>query len=228
MKKGLLLFVLFCIGTCTNVLWAQVKVSGVVMDQSANFPLIGCNVVEKGTTNGTVTDLDGNYALEVSEDAILQFSFLGMTTVEEPVNGRSVINVDMFNDTQKIEEVVVTAMGIQRKAKSLTYATQQVAGQELTRAKDANLINALQGKAAGMVISPNATGAGGSSKIVLRGNKSAYGNNQPLIVIDGVPMNNPETTQLAGEYEGRDGGDALGNLNPDDIASMNEIGRAHV
>lgn len=223
MKKGLLLFVLFCIGTCTNVLWAQVKVSGVVMDQSANFPLIGCNVVEKGTTNGTVTDLDGNYALEVSDDAILQFSFLGMTTVEEPVNGRSVINVDMFNDTQKIEEVVVTAMGIQRKAKSLTYATQQVAGQELTRAKDANLINALQGKAAGMVISPNATGAGGSSKIVLRGNKSAYGNNQPLIVIDGVPMNNPETTQLAGEYEGRDGGDALGNLNPDDIASMNVL-----
>lgn len=223
MKKGLLLFVLFCIGTCTNVLWAQVKVSGVVMDQSANLPLIGCNVVEKGTTNGTVTDLDGNYALEVSDDAILQFSFLGMTTVEEPVNGRSVINVDMFNDTQKIEEVVVTAMGIQRKAKSLTYATQQVAGQELTRAKDANLINALQGKAAGMVISPNATGAGGSSKIVLRGNKSAYGNNQPLIVIDGVPMNNPETTQLAGEYEGRDGGDALGNLNPDDIASMNVL-----
>ena len=223
MKKGLLLFVLFCIGTCTNVLWAQKKVSGVVMDQSANLPLIGCNVVEKGTTNGTVTDLDGNYTLEVPENAILQFSFLGMTTVEEPVNDRTVINVDMFSDTQKIEEVVVTAMGIQRKAKSLTYATQQVAGQELTRAKDANLINALQGKAAGMLISPNATGAGGSSKIILRGNKSAYGNNQPLIVIDGVPMNSPETTQLAGEYEGRDGGDALGNLNPDDIASMNVL-----
>lgn len=223
MKKGLLLFVLFCIGTCTNVLWAQVKVSGVVMEKGENLPLIGCNVIEKGTTNGTVTDLDGNYSLEVGTNAILEFSYLGMITIEEPLNGRSVINVDMASDSQKIDEVVVTAMGIQRKAKSLTYSTQQVSNQELTRAKDANLVNSLQGKAAGMVISPNATGAGGSSKIVLRGNKSAYGNNQPLIVIDGVPMNSPETTQLAGEYEGRDGGDALGNLNPDDIASMNVL-----
>lgn len=223
MRKSLILFVLFCIGTCTSVLWAQNKVSGVVMDKDANMPLIGCNVVEKGTTNGTVTDLDGKYVLEVGANAILEFSYLGMETITEPINGRSVINVDMYSDSQKIDEVVVTAMGIQRKAKSLTYATQQLAGQELTRAKDANLINALQGKAAGMVITPNATGAGGSSKIVLRGNKSVYGNNQPLIVIDGIPMNNPETTQLSGEYEGRDGGDALGNLNPDDIASMNVL-----
>lgn len=223
MRKSLLLFVLFCIGTCTSVLWAQKKVSGVVMDKDANMPLIGCNVVEKGTTNGTVTDLDGNFVLEVGDDAILQFSYLGMSTLEEPLNGRTVINVDMVSDSQKIEEVVVTAMGIQRKAKSLTYATQQVSNQELTRAKDANMINSLQGKAAGLVITPNATGAGGSSKIVLRGNKSAFGNNQPLIVVDGIPMNNPKTTQLEGEYEGRDGGDALGNLNPDDIASMNVL-----
>lgn len=223
MRKSLLLFVLFCIGTCTTVLWAQKKVSGVVMDKDANMPLIGCNVVEKGTTNGTVTDLDGNYTLEVGDNATLQFSYLGTSTLEEPLNGRTVINVDMVSDSQKIDEVVVTAMGIQRKAKSLTYATQQVSNQELTRAKDANMINSLQGKAAGLVITPNATGAGGSSKIILRGNKSAFGNNQPLIVVDGIPMNNPKTTQLEGEYEGRDGGDALGNLNPDDIASMNVL-----
>ena len=223
MRKSLILFVLFCIGTCTTVLWAQKKVSGVVMDKDANMPLIGCNVVEKGTTNGTVTDLDGNYTLEVGDNATLQFSYLGMSTLEEPLNGRTVINVDMVSDSQKIDEVVVTAMGIQRKAKSLTYATQQVSNQELTRAKDANMINSLQGKAAGLVITPNATGAGGSSKIILRGNKSAFGNNQPLIVVDGIPMNNPKTTQLEGEYEGRDGGDALGNLNPDDIASMNVL-----
>ena len=223
MRKSLLLFVLICLATCTNVLWAQKKVNGIVMDKDVNMPLIGCNVVEKGTTNGTVTDLDGKYELEVGENATLQFSYLGMTTKEEPVNGHTVINVEMSSDTQKIEEVVVTAMGIQRKAKSLTYATQQVGNQELTRAKDANMINSLQGKTAGLVITPNATGAGGSSKIVLRGNKSAYGNNQPLIVIDGVPMNNPKTTQLTGEYEGRDGGDALSNLNPDDISSMNVL-----
>ncbi|MEG1545599.1 MAG: TonB-dependent receptor plug domain-containing protein, partial [Tannerellaceae bacterium] len=188
------------------------------------MPLIGCNVVVKGTTNGTTTDLEGKYVLEVEkDDVIIEFSYLGMITQSELLNGRSIVNVDMHSDTQKVDEVVVTAMGIQRKAKSLTYATQQLAGQELTRAKDANLINSLQGKAAGMVITPNATGAGGSSKIVLRGNKSAYGNNQPLIVINGVPMNNPETSQYADEYEGRDGGDALGNLNPDDIASMNVL-----
>lgn len=122
MRKSLLLFVLFCIGTCTTVLWAQKKVSGVVMDKDANMPLIGCNVVEKGTTNGTVTDLDGNYTLEVGDNATLQFSYLGMSTLEEPLNGRTVINVDMVSDSQKIDEVVVTAMGIQRKAKSLTYA----------------------------------------------------------------------------------------------------------
>ena len=179
--------------------------------------------MEKGTTNGTITDLDGKYTLEVSENAVLEFSYIGYATKTETVNGRSEINVDMFSDSQKIEEVVVTAMGIQRKAKSLTYATQQVSNQELTRAKDANMINALQGKAAGLTITPNASGAGGSSKIVLRGNKSAYGNNQPLIVIDGVPMNNPQTTQFSNEFEGRDGGDALSNLNPDDIASMNVL-----
>lgn len=223
MRKYLFLIVLFCIGTCTSVLWAQQKVSGTVTDKEENLPLIGCNVMEKGTTNGTITDLDGKYTLEVSENAVLEFSYIGYATKTETVNGRSEINVDMFSDSHKIEEVVVTAMGIQRKAKSLTYATQQVSNQELTRAKDANMINALQGKAAGLTITPNASGAGGSSKIVLRGNKSAYGNNQPLIVIDGVPMNNPQTTQLSGEYEGRDGGDALSNLNPDDIASMNVL-----
>ena len=217
------MLVLFCIGICTNVLWAQKTVSGVVMEKEVNMPLIGCNVVEKGTTNGTVTDLDGKYTLTVGDNATIEFSYIGMMSVEEVVGDRTVINVDMISDSEKIEEVVVTAMGIQRKAKSLTYATQQVSNQELTRAKDANMINALQGKTAGLVITPNSTGAGGSSKIILRGNKSVYGNNQPLIVIDGMPMNNPKTTQQAGEYEGRDGGDALSNLNPDDIASMNVL-----
>ena len=223
MRRSFVMLVLFCIGICTNVLWAQKTVSGVVMEKEVNMPLIGCNVVEKGTTNGTVTDLDGKYTLTVGDNATIEFSYIGMMSVEEVVGDRTVINVDMISDSEKIEEVVVTAMGIQRKAKSLTYATQQVSNQELTRAKDANMINALQGKTAGLVITPNSTGAGGSSKIILRGNKSVYGNNQPLIVIDGMPMNNPKTTQQAGEYEGRDGGDALSNLNPDDIASMNVL-----
>lgn len=223
MRKSWIVFVLFCIGTCTSVLWAQKKVSGLVMDTDMNLPLIGANVIVKGTTNGTITDLDGNYSLDVNADDVLQFSYLGMETIEEIVGDRTVINVNMSTGAQKINEVVVTAMGIERKAKSLTYATQQVGGNELTRAKETNLVNSLQGKTSGLVITPNSSGAGGSSKILLRGNKSAKGNNQPLIVVDGVPMSNPQTTQLESEYAGRDGGDALSNLNPDDIASINVL-----
>lgn len=224
MRKRMILIVLFVIGACTNVVWAQTKtVTGTVTDKDANMPLIGANVVVKGTTNGTVTDLDGNYSLDVKPSDVLVFSYLGMQTKDEPVNNRSVINVDMRADSQKINEVVVTAMGLERKSKSLTYATQNVAGSELTRAKESNMINSLQGKTSGLVITPNASGAGGSSKILLRGNKSAKGNNQPLIVIDGIPMANPVTSQQESEYSGRDGGDALSNLNPDDIASINVL-----
>jgi TonB-linked SusC/RagA family outer membrane protein len=193
------------------------------MDKDANLPLIGANVLIKGTAVGTVADLDGKYSLDANANDILQFSYLGMQTKEELVGNRTVINVDLFSDSQKIDEVVVTAMGIERKSKSLTYTTQQVGGGELTRAKDPNMMNALQGKVAGLVITPNSTGAGGSSNILLRGNKSAWGNNQALVVVDGVPMSNPQTSQLAQEYAGRDGGDALSNLNPDDIASMNVL-----
>lgn len=224
MRKSFILFVLLCIGTCTSVLWAQKSVSGVVMDKDLNMPLAGANVVVKGTTNGTVTDMDGKYAIQASPADVLQFSFLGMDTKEESVGQRSVINVELTSGSQKIEEVVVTAMGIQRKAKSLSYSTDIVKGDELTRSKEANLINSLQGKTAGLIITPNSTGAGGSSKILLRGNTSIMGSNSPLIVVDGVPMPNQATAQINSTYGGqRDGGDAMSNLNPDDVESINVL-----
>lgn len=220
-----MLFVLLLIGACTSVLWAQQTktVTGTVTDKDGNMPLIGANVVIKGTTHGTVTDMDGKYSIEATPSDVLVFSYIGMETQEIPVGNNTVINADLTTGTLKVNEVVVTAMGLQRKAKSLTYATQNVGGDELTRAKETNLVNSLQGKTAGLVINPNSSGAGGSAKILLRGNKSAQGNNQPLIVIDGVPMANPKTSQQASEYAGRDGGDALSNLNPDDIASINVL-----
>lgn len=221
MRKHLFMFVLLFL--CTNVLFAQKKVSGVVKEADTNEPLIGATVVVKGTTNGVVTDIDGNYTIDAKADDVLQYAYVGLETYEETVGERTVINVSLASSSIKINEVVVTAMGLERKAKSLTYATQQVGGGELTRAKETNLINSLQGKTAGLVITPNSTGAGGSSKLLIRGNKSAQGNNQPLIVIDGVPMSNTTTTQMEGEYGGRDGGDALANLNPDDIASINVL-----
>jgi hypothetical protein len=163
-------------------------ITGRIIDTSGE-PLIGVNVILKGSTQGTISDINGNYSLKVSEGkGEIQFSYIGYRQVVLPIGNKTVINVTMEEDSKVLGEVVVTALGIEKKAESLTYATQKVGGDELTRAKDANFINALQGKTAGLIITPNSTGAGGSSKLLLRGNASVLGENAPLIVMDGVPM----------------------------------------
>ena len=163
----------------------KLTVSGVVTDKELNEPLTGVNVLVKGTTVGTITDFDGKYTVEVDKNATLVFSYLSMRTVEEPVNGRTRIDVAMQSESEALDEVVVTAMGIKRESKTLTYSAQTVGGKDLNEIKNVNLINSLQGKSAGLQITPNSTGAGGASKILFRGNKSISGNNQPLIVVDG-------------------------------------------
>lgn len=212
-----------------SAVWSQsvtqqaVTIKGVVTD-TAGEPIIGVSVKVQGTAVGTITGLDGSFQLKASQGAVLEISYIGYATQRVTVGADATsLNIILQEDTKTLEEVVVTAMGIERKAKSLTYATQKVGGEELTRAKDPNLINSLQGKTAGLTITPNSSGAGGSSKILIRGNKSAQGNNQPLIVIDGMPMANNSSTQLNDGFGGRDGGDALSNLNPDDIASINVL-----
>ncbi|WP_304379705.1 SusC/RagA family TonB-linked outer membrane protein, partial [uncultured Parabacteroides sp.] len=204
------------------------RVTGVVVDKN-NEPVIGANILVKGTTNGTITDVDGNYVLEnVPADAILVFSYIGFDSQELKYNGQANIDVTLSEDTQKLDEVVVTAMGIKKKAASLTYSSQQVGGDELTRAKDPNMITALAGKTAGVQINKNSSGLGGSAKISIRGVRSANAdaNNQPLYVIDGVPMLNSISEQasstMGGKNNGgnRDSGDGISNLNPDDIESM--------
>ena len=222
MKKNIYVLLFLIMGTCANV-WAQKTITGTVTDTSVNEPLIGATVLIKGTTVGVITDFDGKYTIQANQDDVLVFSYIGLDTQEIAVGDRSVINVDMKNDGVKIDEVVVTAMGIKRKSKSLTYATQRVGGNELTRAKETNMINSLQGKSAGVNITTSASGAGGSAKIVIRGNKSAQGNNQPLIVLDGMPMSNYSSSQGGDGFSDRDGGDALSNINPDDIASINVL-----
>ena len=169
-----------------------------------------------------MTDLDGKYTLQAGDKDILVFSYLSMKTIEEPVNGRTVINVKMASDTETLGEVVVTAMGIKRQSETLTYSAQTVGGKDVNDIKSVNMINSLQGKSAGMMITPNSTGAGGSSKILFRGNKSISGNNQPLVVVDGVPvMMNITNSQVDSNYGGqRDGGDAMSTINPDDIAQI--------
>ena len=203
-------------------------VTGTVTDPSGET-LIGLAIRVVGTTVGTITDYDGNYSINVPAGSNqLEFSYVGYQPTTISVDGRSTIDVVMQSDVKALEEIVVTAMGIERKAESLTYATQTVGGDELTRAKEANLINSLQGKSAGLTITPNSGGAGGASKILLRGNASMLGNNSPLIVIDGVPMQNSVSGQMDMASGGanlitggsQEGSDALSQLNPDDIESI--------
>lgn len=194
------------------------KITGVVVDETG-FPVTGANVIEKGTTNGVITDLDGNFSLEVSDGAIIEISFIGYTTQEIVVKGQTNFNVKLAEDTQKIDEVVVTALGIKRQSRSLGYSTTQVQGEDFTLARDPNLGNALSGKVAGVSVSGNATGSGGSSRVIIRGNASLTGNNMPLYVVDGVPFSN-QNLGSAGQWGGMDMGDGLNNINPDDIESI--------
>lgn len=203
-------------------------VTGKVTDASGEA-LIGLTVKVAGTSAATATDIDGNYSIKVpAGGSELEFSYIGYQTVKHPIGGKDKIDIVMRDNTKLLDEVVVTAMGIARKEETLSYSTQTVGGDELTRAKEANLINSLQGKSAGLVITPNSGGAGGASKILLRGNASMLGNNSPLIVIDGVPMQNSVNGQMDMDGGGatmmadgsKETSDALSQLNPDDIESI--------
>lgn len=203
-------------------------VTGKVTDASGEA-LIGLTVKVAGTSAATATDIDGNYSIKVpASGSELEFSYIGYQTVKQPISGKDKIDIVMRDNTKLLDEVVVTAMGIARKEETLSYSTQTVGGDELTRAKEANLINSLQGKSAGLVITPNSGGAGGASKILLRGNASMLGNNSPLIVIDGVPMQNSVNGQMDMDGGGatmmadgsKETSDALSQLNPDDIESI--------
>lgn len=234
--KTLIIFNLSClflisgknvVAANANVNQQQNVITGTVTDESG-IVMPGVNVVLKGTTSGTITDLDGKYTIHVPDNnSILVFSFLGYATIEKTVGSQRTLNVSMGEDATLIDEVVVTALGIVRKEKSLTYSTQIVDGGELTRAKDPNMINSLAGKTAGVQINKSSSGLGGSVKVVIRGNRSVSGSNQPLYVIDGVPINSSANDQTSTTIGGNndsgniDRGDGISNLNPDDIESMN-------
>ncbi|MDR0994886.1 MAG: SusC/RagA family TonB-linked outer membrane protein, partial [Tannerella sp.] len=196
----------------------QVTVSGTVSDETGES-VAGANVFIKGTTTGAITDAYGKYSLSVPADAELTFSYIGYAEQTVAVKGRSIINVTLHEGSQNLNEVVVTALGIKRQARSLGYSTAQVGGEQLTESRAINLGNALSGKVAGVSVAGNATGIGGSSRVIIRGNASLTGNNQPLYVIDGVPFDNTNQGN-AGQYGGMDMGDGLASINPDDIASI--------
>ena len=195
-------------------------VSGTV--RSADGVLPGVNVLIKGTSRGTTTDAEGKYSIGVTQGDVLVFSFIGYVQQEVPADGRSTIDIQLESDTRQLEEVVVTAFGIEREKKALGYSVQEVQAEELTEAREVNVLNSLKGKVAGVHINPTSGGPGGSSYVVIRGNSSLTGNNQPLFVVDGVPIDN-QTLDPANIGSGIDYGDGIGNLNPDDIESISVL-----
>ena len=198
----------------------NITVKGSVKD-SAGDPVIGAGVVIKGTTQGVSTDLDGNFAISCAPNATLVFSTIGLETQEIAVNGRGVINVVMAMDADFLDEAVVTALGITREKKTLGYAIQDVKGDLLVDAHEANLANALTGKVAGVEIIRSSNGPGASSRIVLRGNNSLTSLNQPLIVVDGVPMDNFVGASNNDFWNpSADMGSGLQDINPEDVESM--------
>ncbi|MCY1718862.1 SusC/RagA family TonB-linked outer membrane protein [Prolixibacteraceae bacterium Z1-6] len=195
-------------------------VTGKVTSASEPQGLPGVTVVVKGTTNGVVTDINGNFQLEVPDQyAVLSFSFIGFQSQEVPLNGKASLNVVMATDVRSIDEVVVTALAIERDKESLGYSISQVGSDEISQAKENNVMNSLAGKVAGLQISTTPSGVDGSTRVVLRGVSSLSGNNRPLIVIDGIPV-------AGGSFGGGDHidrGDAMSDINPEDVESMSVL-----
>ena len=203
----------------------QQLVKGTIVDDQG-MPLPGINVVEKGTNNGSSTNFDGVYEIEVGENAILVFSGIGFKKQEITVNGQTTINATLQNDTEQLENVVVIALGIKKEERALTYAVTEVDGDGFTQAKEVNLADALSGKIAGVSVSNLTTGAGGSSRVTIRGNTSLSGDNQPLYVINGMPMDNTTLGGSASTSAGGfniDHGDGTGGINPDDIETISVL-----
>ena len=200
----------------------QQQVTGIVTDADG-APLPGANILEKGTTNGVQSGFDGNFSIGVSdENAVLVVSYIGFAAKEVPVNGNTTLNVRLEESAEGLDEVVVTALGITRDEKALPYSVSELAGEGLTQARENNLGNALTGKIAGVNASGSATGPSGSSRVIIRGNGSLSGDNQPLYVVNGVPINN--TNQgTPGTYGGVDEGDGLLSINPDDIETISVL-----
>ncbi len=223
-KFTLFLALIFFIGM--QVAQAQTStITGTVTNAEDGSTIPGVSVVVKGTTFGTTTDLQGKFTLNVPPDAqSLIFSFVGMKTAEMEIGGQSVINVSLEPEITAIEGVVVTALGITREKKSLGYATQELGGDDLNNVKRDNFISSLSGKAAGVQVKTN-NNMGGSTNIIIRGNASITGNNQALIVVDGVPVNN-DNTNNSGQISGRSGydyGNAASDIDPNNIESVNVL-----
>lgn len=198
-------------------------IRGTVVDEEGE-PLIGATVMIKGTKNAMATDIDGNFELRYTEkNPVLQVSYVGCQSKEVAVKGQNNITITLSPSSENLDEVVVTALGIKRQAKALGYAVQDLKGKDITEARENNIVNSLSGRFAGVQVSGSGSGSMGSSRIIIRGNNSLAGNNEPLIVVDGVPVANGNGGAGNGEWGKTDGGNGLNDINPDDIESISVL-----
>ena len=201
-------------------------ITGQVVDAKGE-PLIGVSILVKGTTDGAITDLDGNYKIVTkSNNPVIVYSYIGYKTQEIPLKGQTAINITMMDDTQVIDEVVVTALGIKRSEKALSYNVTQVDAESALAVKDANFINSLNGKVAGLNINSSSSGIGGASKVVIRGSRGIEQSSNALYVIDGIPMYNLSASGGSEEMQSQGSTEAIADINPDDIESMSVLSGA--
>ena len=197
------------------------KVTGKVVDEN-NEPLIGVNIKVEGSSEGAITDMDGNFSITAPQGSILSFTYVGYAPQTVRITEKNVYTVKLMSDTRQLNEVVVTALGIKREQKALSYNVQQVKADAISGIKDANFINSLNGKVAGVTINSSSSGVGGASKVVMRGTKSIEQSSNALYVIDGIPMFN-----FGGgggtEFDSRGKTESIADLNPDDIESISVL-----
>ncbi len=199
-------------------------IEGTVVDAQTN-PIPGVNVLVKGSNQGTISDIDGQYRINVADDTeALVFSFVGYETLEVPIGTRSIIDVDLTEDARQLGEVVVTALGVERETKALGYAVEEVQGTSITQARETNLVNSLSGRVAGVNVTGSSTTVGGSARITIRGESSLNINkNQPLFIVDGVPINNNVIGSSGSGNLETDYGNGAGEINPDDVESISVL-----
>lgn len=226
MKTTLNGFLTLFLALVVQVSFAQEKtISGTVTDESGGLP--GVSVIIKGTSKGIYTDFDGKYSINAKMGDVLVFSFIGYKTIEKTVGSSNSINLKMEEGGEILDEVIVTALGISKKEKAIGYAVQKISGKKIEDAKEPNLVNSLQGRIAGVQIQGSPSSLGGASRITIRGSNSFLGDNQPLFIVDGVPISNAEYSSSAqqtgfggGAY---DYGNAASEIDPSNIASMSVL-----
>ena len=221
MKRITILLILLLIAVSQGA-FAQRTITGKVIDAEEGLSLPEVSVIIKGTNTGAATDIDGNFSMDVPDDATIVVSFIGYKSVEFPVGTQTQFEITLESDIFALDAFVVTALGIERDKKTLPYSLQTISGEEMMKASDINFMTALTGRVAGLEINQTHGGAGGSTRVSLRGAKTFDGSASPLYVIDGVPMVN-RTRSQAGQWAGNDEGDGLTAINPDDIENVSVL-----